>query len=177
MQKFIMINSTNNNLINQIANFFKVESIKFGFDVTIIYISNITIEDVILTLKALYIDLLLQNKIYISGSKGDLDGEERLVYKYLDKLDNTLNLAPDLIKVIENKNEGLKIVLANYYNDHNFKELLNSYFNNNLNVSLTANDIYLHRNTMLYKINNFYEHTGFNLKDFKDCAILYTYLN
>ena len=47
----------------------------------------------------------------------------------------------------------------------------------NLNVSLAAKLMFLHRNTMLYKLNKLKELTGFDLREFKDTYILYGLLS
>lgn len=174
MHRFILINEVNNIFLKQIETFFEVEKVKKGKNL-IIYLENYPLEDIISTIKALYIDLLLNNIVYISGSKNNLAKEEELISNNLDKLDNGIYLAPQILPFLSNKEEGLKVVLDHYYNDIAFKELLEVYFNNDLNVLSSANNLYIHRNTLLYKLNNFYEHTGFNLKHFKDAATLYFY--
>ena len=153
MEHFILIGKNNNQIIKEIKNLFNINKEK-ELDSRIILYLNGTLDDIKHTIKAL-IDLVL---------------------KYFDKLDKGINLAPDILKVSNNEDDCLNILLDKYYNDHNFLEILNTYFNNNLNVVSSANNLYMHRNTLLYKINNFYEQTGFNLKQFKDCALLYIYL-
>ncbi len=58
-----------------------------------------------------------------------------------------------------------------------FKEALNSemettieeFFKCNLNLTDTANRLYVHRNTLLYRIEKIYKYTGFDLRKFEDC--------
>ena len=45
---------------------------------------------------------------------------------------------------------------------------LNKFFENNLNVSETARQLYVHRNTLVYRIERIQESTGLNLRDFDD---------
>ena len=175
MEHFILIDKNNIQIIKEIKNLFNINK-EQELDSRIILYLNETLDDIKHTIKALIDDLMTLDKIYISGSKLNLNKELDLVLKYFDKLDKGINLAPDILKVSNNEDDCLNILLDKYYNDHNFLEILNTYFNNNLNVVSSANNLYMHRNTLLYKINNFYEQTGFNLKQFKDCALLYIYL-
>lgn len=45
---------------------------------------------------------------------------------------------------------------------------LNKFFENNLNVSETARQLYVHRNTLVYRIERIQESTGLNLRSFDD---------
>ena len=46
--------------------------------------------------------------------------------------------------------------------------MLNKFFENNLNVSQTSDQIYMHRNTIIYKIEKVQKATGLNLREFED---------
>ncbi len=48
---------------------------------------------------------------------------------------------------------------------------LNKFFENNLNVSETARQLYVHRNTLVYRIERIQESTGLNLRNFDDALI------
>lgn len=47
------------------------------------------------------------------------------------------------------------------------------FLENNLNVSLTAKKLYIHRNTLQYRIDKFIEKTGINLKSFSGAVTVY----
>lgn len=49
---------------------------------------------------------------------------------------------------------------------------LKAFFANDLNIQKTADALYLHRNTLLYRINNIISETGYNPKIFNDSLIL-----
>ena len=56
------------------------------------------------------------------------------------------------------------------------KELIDSvkvFFQCNLNVSLAAKQLYLHRNTLQYRIDKFIEKTGINIKTFEGAVAVY----
>ncbi|MDA1632200.1 helix-turn-helix domain-containing protein [Bacillus cereus] len=58
----------------------------------------------------------------------------------------------------------------------NNKELIDSvkvFFQCNLNVSLAAKQLYLHRNTLQYRIDKFIEKTGINIKTFEGAVAVY----
>ena len=85
--------------------------------------------------------------------------------------------------------------LANYYNtlaDGDAKtvfsdeDLLNTaeeFLENNLNVSETARKLYMHRNTLTYRLDKIERATGLNIRNFSDaitfrlCNLLYKLLN
>lgn len=46
--------------------------------------------------------------------------------------------------------------------------MLNKFFENNLNVSQTSDQLYMHRNTIIYKIEKVQKATGLNLREFDD---------
>ena len=56
--------------------------------------------------------------------------------------------------------------------DANQAKTLDSFFANDLNIQKTADDLYLHRNTLIYRLNKIIEETGYNPKRFKDAVIL-----
>lgn len=49
------------------------------------------------------------------------------------------------------------------------------YMENNLNVVKTAKEIYAHRNTLNYRLNQFIEQTGVDIKDYKNMLLFYYY--
>lgn len=54
------------------------------------------------------------------------------------------------------------------------KELINSmdaFFTNNLNVSETSRNAFMHRNTLLYRIDKISKMTGFNVRNFEDAVV------
>ena len=45
---------------------------------------------------------------------------------------------------------------------------IEEFFRNNLNITDTAAKLYIHRNTLLYRLDKIYRCTGFDLKRFED---------
>ena len=82
----------------------------------------------------------------------------------------SLNGNRELINIIK------PIVLDKYLQDNEFIRLIEALFKNNLNVSKTANDIYMHRNTINNKLNNFERDTNIAMQNFSDAVAVYELL-
>ena len=48
---------------------------------------------------------------------------------------------------------------------------VNKFFENNLNVSETSRQLYIHRNTLVYRLNKLQKMTGLDLRNFDDAII------
>ena len=86
----------------------------------------------------------------------------------------------DLILQVNNKRDILtslkKIVLDKYLKDNEFNVLVKTLFKNNLNVSKTANDLYMHRNTLNNKLSSFERDTALSIQNFVDAVSIYELL-
>ena len=56
--------------------------------------------------------------------------------------------------------------------DRDTLDTINRFFENNLNVSETARKLYVHRNTLVYRLEKVKKITGLDLREFED-AILF----
>lgn len=68
----------------------------------------------------------------------------------------------------------IKSMFGNILDDE--KELLQSvkvYIENNMNVSLTAKKLFMHRNSLQYRIDKFIERTGIDIKNFQGALAAY----
>ena len=54
--------------------------------------------------------------------------------------------------------------------DKELIESVNSFITNNLNISETSRNAFLHRNTLLYRIEKIYRKTGLNVRKFDDAV-------
>ncbi len=66
-----------------------------------------------------------------------------------------------------------KVVFGKYMNDQTMKYTLLSFLEHNMNTSKTADAIYMHRNTLINKLERFTEITGYDPKKFVDGFIIY----
>lgn len=55
--------------------------------------------------------------------------------------------------------------------DNELIDCINAFFKNNLNISETSRNAFLHRNTLLYRIEKIYKTTGLNIRNFEDAMI------
>lgn len=54
--------------------------------------------------------------------------------------------------------------------DSDTTELAHAFFKNNLNISETARCCYLHRNTLIYRLDKIFRETGFDLRNFDEAV-------
>ena len=69
------------------------------------------------------------------------------------------------------------LILHNLLHDSQFEKLIYSLYENNLNVSKTAQDVFMHRNTINNKLDTIEKETGLNIQNFYDALALYMLLN
>lgn len=58
------------------------------------------------------------------------------------------------------------------FNDSELVLTLNSFFKNSLNLSETSRDLYIHRNTLVYRLDKIHRITGLDPKNFDDALLL-----
>ncbi len=62
----------------------------------------------------------------------------------------------------------LKPEIVSVMKDKELIECINAFFKNNLNISETSRNAFLHRNTLLYRIEKINKITGLNIRTFED---------
>ena len=95
---------------------------------------------------------------------------------------NLSNLDSNMISgLLDNFSKDQCFVLANKYLTPNFitlfknkelKESIDALFRSNLNVNEASKQIFMHRNTLLHRIDKIESLTGLNLKKFDDAVTL-----
>jgi DNA-binding PucR family transcriptional regulator len=62
--------------------------------------------------------------------------------------------------------------------DKELAESISSFFSNNLNISETSRNTFVHRNTLVYRIEKIHKLTGLDIRNFEDsvCFRLYMWL-
>ncbi|MBU8880040.1 helix-turn-helix domain-containing protein [Bacillus sp. FJAT-29790] len=73
----------------------------------------------------------------------------------------------------EDMKSSLALRLQILKEDPELMTTLKVFLQNNSNVSLTAKKLYIHRNTLQYRLDRFTEKTGINLKDFNSATTVY----
>ena len=79
----------------------------------------------------------------------------------------------DLIKIKLIAPIVIKNILKEFYDDYQMKEVIKAYLDSNMNISKAANKLYMHRNTVMNKIDKFIKNTGYDIKEFKNAFIIY----
>lgn len=144
-----------------------------------------TLKDTIESEVYIKINIGVSNKAYnfIDISKGyreasialkfgkKIDNNERGIYFYrsyaLEEL--LLEIPQDVIKrFLETLTNGE----LDYFNDDELVSTLNAFFRNSLNLSETSRDLYIHRNTLVYRLDKIHKLTGFDPKQFNDAVML-----
>ena len=106
----------------------------------------------------------------------------QIIYKYYTKyLKNKpfsyYTIKELILEIIKIDLEDLKpikpVILNNVYHDSQLEKLINSMFDNNLNVTKTSMDIYMHRNTVINKLDYIKSETSLNIQNFTDALCMY----
>lgn len=96
----------------------------------------------------------------------------------MEKRDKNKNFAS---KVIASLNGDQKVELADKFvtkevvevlKNEDLKSSIDAFFENNLNISETSRNSFMHRNTLLYRIDKIHKMTGLNIRNFQDAVTL-----
>ena len=97
-------------------------------------------------------------------------GENGGVYSYREFI---------LVKMLEDLSENKLAEYLSDLTDDNFREILENeemlstaeeFLRSNLNVSETSRNLYMHRNTLLYRLDKIEKATGLNIRSFSDAV-------
>lgn len=70
--------------------------------------------------------------------------------------------------------ETKKNVLKDVYYDHELINIIRVFLECNMNTSKAADVLYMHRNTLINKLDKFIEITGYDIRYFRDAVIIYS---
>ncbi len=124
---------------------------------------------------------IIVNDFYINLTLLEVNSENIEYVYYLinlyNNLEETYNYLNDkeLITISSKCTNELvkKEILKEYYNNKEMLNLIKVFFESNLNTTITAKKLYLHRNTVINKIDKFINTTNYNIKVFKNAYIIY----
>jgi hypothetical protein len=119
------------------------------FESGVIY-DSVNVNDYIEYIASISNKILESNNYYV---------DENLIVK--------LNLCNDIIE---------KNIFRSYYKDEEMLEVVRAYLDSNMNISKAANMLYMHRNTVMNKIDKFIAVTGYDIKKFSNAFIIYRFL-
>ena len=60
--------------------------------------------------------------------------------------------------------------IISVFKDSELKNSIDAFFKNNLNVSETSRNAFMHRNTLIYRIDKIQKLTGMNIRDLDDAV-------
>ncbi len=97
--------------------------------------------------------------------------------EFIKELPHNVYFFEDVITYIVLKdNKKLKQQVINFINSKVNNEVIHTvreFIDNNMNSSLSAKKLFMHRNTLNYRIDNFIEATNINVKTFKGANAIY----
>lgn len=190
MYRYIVIESKQNKridddvitLFSEIINCSKV--IKDGFQAVMYFEHEVDLsfEDVILNVMS---DTLTDVRAYVShvfSSEAERDMDIDLIKSLLEGIPFSKYYYFDdkvLIKYyIHDLTDAMKNhFLRKFYKDQVMLETLRVYLDSNLNMVLAAKKLYIHRNTLIQRLEKFHQITGFDVRVFKDAFIVYHLIN
>lgn len=62
--------------------------------------------------------------------------------------------------------------IVDIFKDDELRQSIDAFFANNLNISETSRNAFMHRNTLLYRIDKIQKLTGLNIRNFNDAVTL-----
>lgn len=101
----------------------------------------------------------------------------KLIKPFIEKLPFGVYFLEDIITHIVLKNDAyLQGEIIKYIQSKANREVIHTvreFIENNMNSSLSAKKLYMHRNTLNYRVDNFIESTHINVKTFKGANAIY----
>ena len=142
-------------------------------------------------LKVIYMDTLKKYKGSLIGGVGRLKNlystyksyqEARIALKYSSKHNKVLTYIDDLDLelILENIDDEIK---KQYMEktlgmlDCEDINLLEAYYRNNMSLKQTSDELYIHKNTLQYRLERIYNKCNLNPRNFNDSVILYLAIN
>ncbi|HEY8395748.1 MAG TPA: helix-turn-helix domain-containing protein [Bacilli bacterium] len=185
--RFLLINFDDSEYVDTVFDFLKdlfpdAFSMKEGDDYFLFYFHEpeISLKDLFASIGD---DFSVSLKVYVSGRINTKHPEHfRILYQaYKEFLESApyqyMTNAELIIEIIKNDFKRLKnikpAVLNRISEDTQMEKLILSMFENDLNVKRTAESIFMHRNTVIYKLEYIKQETGLNLQKFTDAACIY----
>lgn len=105
----------------------------------------------------------------IKSAKTVLSYSKRPVVTYVDAVPYLLidQADPDLLKEIT------QTILQEYIDDDDTLKMIETFVQCNLNISETSKELYMHRNSLQYRLDRFFEKTGIDVRQFDQAMAVY----
>lgn len=184
---FLVLNFDNDDNLIKILEFLEellieVVFLQYNNEILVFYFEEMDVEikDIIQSISD---DFSTKLKVFGSGKVSATSADNfKTLYKYyqkflLSKPYNYASVADLILEIIKNDIKALEnikpIVLNKVHDDSQMERLIWAMFENNLNVTKTATAVYMHRNTIINKLEYLKRETGLNLQNFMDAIGLY----
>ncbi|WP_157964479.1 PucR family transcriptional regulator [Exiguobacterium flavidum] len=143
----------------------------------------IPFEDIEEMISALKTDFYMEAKVLVGQAvhRGDIAKRYRLEQHALDCLrdgETTSHLTAYTRLAVQSdtaRDELTSLYLSSL--DEEAKRMLHVFFRANLNASLTAKQLFLHRNSLQYRLDRLIEQTGIDVRTFEGAAFLHLLLS
>ncbi len=132
-------------------------------------------------------DLNMNLKIYLSRKNLFISSLNEsffwaiILYLFDSESDNYFDISKIILKVVNINARFLvdikTVVLKDFLKDQFNTKIALEMFENNLNVTKTSKQLYMHRNTLNYKLDYIYNITNLNLQVFNDAIAMYILIN
>jgi DNA-binding protein Fis len=187
MYRYLVIESKNNidmyettiiSLFSEFINVTKIEVLEHQIWLFYEQDLEISLKDVILNLSQ---DTLVDFRLYQSykyESFKKLEENRLFISKKLEEINfNSYIFIDDksIVKYyLKTLDQSFKIqILKKYVTDQMMLDTVRTYLESNQNMSLAAKALYIHRNTLIQRLDKFYQATGFDVKKFIDGFLIY----
>jgi hypothetical protein len=154
---------------------------KITYKNNIIYTYDMTyVDDLNVLFEDLSGELLSDFLVYISPSI-----EEKTLYQHIDQLDafveKNVNLKRGVIhnqylvshQHLSNVTTMKKFILGKFHDQHYMLETIKTYLERNQNMMTASKELFIHRNTLMMRLEKFKDVTGFDVKTFYDGFLIY----
>ena len=164
--------------LNEAIKIIKFDTFDNYYFVKIENVDEINLLDLFTTINA---ELYLPITVFESKSLIDCNYFSWALKAFMNYNNSSMSLVTekDLLRAqINYDNENIKRnVLKIYYNDKDIINMLKVFFECNLNTSKAADLLYMHRNTLINKLDKFYEVTGYDVRRFMDASLISALIN
>ena len=187
MYRYLIIESKNEiksdesvilSIFSEFINFDKIETGEKALYLYYQQETDVSFLDVILNMMS---DTLTDLRIYVSyqyDNEAELNLHKDYIIKKLTLIPFNKHVYLDdkvVLKALLEKmdSEMRKFIFRKYLNDSIMQESIKTYLESNQNMSLAAKKLYVHRNTLIQRLDKFYQTTGFDVRLFSDAYLIY----
>lgn len=182
--KYIILNCSDLDDADYIVDaiFIEAKIFKANNDIIVFYTDELEAKDIYDMVSAISVDLDKKIKLFKGNiiNSNNIDGFEDIynAYTLFSNRDYSYSDISDLVIYLLSNNMNTLFKIKNYLlegiiNDKQIVKLILSLCENNLNVTKTANCMYMHRNTINNKLELIKKETGFDIQVFNDVMTLF----